>query len=236
MLVTAWTGHPCHGRGRRFKSSTAHHKKALVTGPLFMSGPCCPGRACASALGRHAPTLIVQPDPGGWNTRGSRPLRPPNSPLCRPRRKAEHTIGSRAMRVPRRGRRALMVAASRSRPRVAQIVPLVVTLLGLSSPWPAAATGGPKVATHPRTGPPGRVVRVTGQGFGSREVVDLSFGRHALATTSTDASGSFRRKVQIPRRAHPGNHWISATGAASGGTATTPFLVDTDWPQFRGDS
>jgi len=118
---------------------------------------------------------------------------------------------------------------------VAQIVPLVVTLLGLSSPWPAAATGGPKVATHPRTGPPGRVVRVTGQGFGSREVVDLSFGRHALATTSTDASGSFRRKVQIPRRAHPGNHWISATGAASGGTATTPFLVDTDWPQFRGD-
>jgi outer membrane protein assembly factor BamB len=79
------------------------------------------------------------------------------------------------------------------------------------------------------------VVYVNGRGFAANETVSLHFGFHPFGTATTDSTGSFRRSVHIFSTALPGEHRIRATGETSGVTATTSFLVNTNWSQFRGD-
>jgi outer membrane protein assembly factor BamB len=110
---------------------------------------------------------------------------------------------------------------------------MVVLMLTVIPRVGASSAAAVSVAVHPQSGPPGRIVHVTGWGFGANETVQLRFGHDSFGTTTTDSMGAFRRSVHILWTALPGEHLITAEGDTSGLTATTSFLVNTNWPQFR---
>jgi outer membrane protein assembly factor BamB len=98
-----------------------------------------------------------------------------------------------------------------------------------------AGAGGPSIVLDPTSGPPTAAVDVTGQGFGSVEVVALTMGPISLGSATTDAAGSFAATVQIPAAARPGSRSINAVGQTSGLTGQASFLVRASWRQFGFD-
>ena len=115
------------------------------------------------------------------------------------------------------------------------------TILGLSclvasvtvSPAQAAAPG---VRLSRASGPPTTITAVKGQGFGSSETIDIRFDVTLVATTTSDASGSFSKSVMVPVSALPGTHQIKAKGETSNLLAKTVFTVRTDWQKFHFDA
>ncbi|HEX9312251.1 MAG TPA: PQQ-binding-like beta-propeller repeat protein [Actinomycetota bacterium] len=74
---------------------------------------------------------------------------------------------------------------------------------------------------------------VHGRGFRPTEIVDLTFDADALGSATTDPSGAFQTRIQIPASALPGLHEVQATGESSRLTAQAPFIVNTDWAMFH---
>src|SRR5436190_7808557 len=103
---------------------------------------------------------------------------------------------------------------------------LTVALLGLTPATSASSATGPIVAVHPPSGPPGRIIAVTGRGFGPKEIVTLRFGSHDLGRTTTELDGSFRVRERVPPGAPPGERPLRADGATSALSAHTVFLVN----------
>ncbi|HUO32579.1 MAG TPA: PQQ-binding-like beta-propeller repeat protein [Bryobacteraceae bacterium] len=97
-----------------------------------------------------------------------------------------------------------------------------------------AALAQPTVTVSPAAGPPTSQAAVGGRGFAAEEAVDIYFDTTDLALATTSATGRFAGiGLVIPAAAVPGTHWISAVGRRSGLAAQTPFLVRTDWAEFR---
>ncbi len=92
----------------------------------------------------------------------------------------------------------------------------------------------PTIVASPSTGPPGKMLTVSGSNFGASETVDVYFDTADMVLASTGATGSFSTTLSVPAWAAPGTHWITADGRRSGLSAQTSFLVQTDWAQFRG--
>ncbi|HEY6784399.1 MAG TPA: PQQ-binding-like beta-propeller repeat protein, partial [Gemmatimonadales bacterium] len=82
-------------------------------------------------------------------------------------------------------------------------------------------------------GPPTSRVTVQGSGFGASETIDLKFDVRFIATAQSDATGSFSKKITVPKAALPGNHLVKAKGESSGLFAQATFTVRTDWPTFH---
>jgi len=112
---------------------------------------------------------------------------------------------------------------------------LTAVLMLAAATTPAASTPGVgAVLQLTRTvGPPTSSTLVQGRGFGSTETVDLTFDADALGTATTDPSGVFQARVQIPASALPGRHEVTATGESSGLIAQAQFIVNTDWSTFH---
>ena len=116
------------------------------------------------------------------------------------------------------------------------IVLLVCLVVAVSvivvRPKIAARAAGPTIKLNITFGPPSALVNVNGTGFGISEQINLSFDANSIASTNTDASGSFSNTITIPNSALPGNHTLSATGVTSGAMVQRTFLVQTSWPEF----
>lgn len=99
----------------------------------------------------------------------------------------------------------------------------------------AALADEPTLALSKDSGPPTTRISVSGTGFGATETVDLAFGGVDVAAVDTDANGALTGvRIRVPAGAKPGNHTFTARGRASDLVATARFLVQTDWPQYRG--
>ena len=91
------------------------------------------------------------------------------------------------------------------------------------------------ITPSPTSGPPGSQLSVSGTGFAKEEAIDIYFDTTDEALASANAQGAFTGiNIQIPATAVPGNHTITAIGRHSGISAQTPFLVQTNWNEFRG--
>ena len=88
------------------------------------------------------------------------------------------------------------------------VVLVVLTALMLPSTASQRRTQGDDPPSD-RTSP-GRMVHVTGKGFGANETVNLRFGSHPWDTATTDPTGSFRISVHVFGTALPGEHRIKA--------------------------
>ena len=105
---------------------------------------------------------------------------------------------------------------------------LVLEILAAAS-FAAAAS----VSLSPKFGPPTTRTTATGSGFSAGESVTLNFDTATLGTATADSSGNFSLAVTVAKSAQPGSHAVQATGKTSGITASTKFLVRTDWPSFK---
>ncbi len=108
----------------------------------------------------------------------------------------------------------------------------------------ATQANKPVIVITPTVGPPTTNVMVSGTGFDPNVVVDIYFDKTDLALATTDANGAFGTApvpndgntgipVQVPAAAVPGTHWITAVERSSQNQAQKPFLVQTNWAQFR---
>ncbi len=92
----------------------------------------------------------------------------------------------------------------------------------------------PAIVLSPSVGPPTSSIAVSGTNFGRYESVDVYFDTTDEALASTDGQGSFSGvNIQVPASAVPGTHWVTAIGRHSGMSVQKPFVVQTDWAQFR---
>ena len=89
------------------------------------------------------------------------------------------------------------------------------------------------VSLSPNLGPPTTRTTATGSGFSSGESVTLTFDTATLGHATADSSGNFSLGVTVAKSAQPGSHAVQATGKTSGLTASTKFLVRTDWTSFK---
>ncbi len=105
---------------------------------------------------------------------------------------------------------------------------ILLSVLLLAAP----AMSEPKVVNAPAMGPPTTKVTVTGTGFGAYEAVDVFFDLTDMFLAVTDNAGKFTANIKVPA-AEAGTHWITAIARYTNWAAQKPFLVRTNWPQFR---
>jgi outer membrane protein assembly factor BamB len=116
---------------------------------------------------------------------------------------------------------------------MARIATLGLVTFGLVVPAPRSLTA--TLSLSVAVGPPSIRTVAHGSGFGISEVVDISFDSRSVARATTDAAGSFSRKIRVPGGAEPGEHTVEAIGEDSERSAATVFTVRTDWPMERFD-
>jgi len=63
----------------------------------------------------------------------------------------------------------------------------------------------------------------------------VAFDAATVRQAAAGADGSVTTRFRVPAPAKPGPHSVSATGQASGSTASATFTVQTDWTHFRFD-
>ena len=111
---------------------------------------------------------------------------------------------------------------------------------------PAGASQSAQMYEAPIDGPPTTDVRLQGSGFDPLTAIDIYFDSTVLASTTTDASGSFGNgvitlngptfvQIQVPPATAPGEHTITAQEHLGQKSAQKSFLVTTDWTEFRYD-
>lgn len=122
----------------------------------------------------------------------------------------------------RLGLRCLLVA-------LALLAPVLV--VGTQAVPAQAATAAIKI--KPPSGPPTTKVSVSGTGFGTTEAVVVDFGTTKVASATTTSTGAFSTSFKVPAAAQPGSDPVTAIGQTSGDTATTHFLVRTNWSFLR---
>jgi outer membrane protein assembly factor BamB len=92
----------------------------------------------------------------------------------------------------------------------------------------------PSITLSKKTGPPTSQIQVSGRGFEPSVGVDIYFDTKDEALVVTNGEGEFRdAKAYAPRSARPGQHWITALERNTDKGAQKPFLVQTNWSQFR---
>jgi glucose dehydrogenase len=98
----------------------------------------------------------------------------------------------------------------------------------------------PAIIINPTVGPPTTTVLVAGSGFDPYAAIDVYFDTTDMALVVTNGAGGFGGgsvqqgiAIQVPTSALPGNHWITAVERYGIKATQKPFLVRTDWAQFR---
>src|SRR5580700_7304374 len=73
------------------------------------------------------------------------------------------------------------------------------------------ASAAPSITLPRKTGPPTSRILVSGRGFEPHVGVDIYFDTKDEALVVTNGQGEFNNaKVQAPRSALPGQHWVTA--------------------------
>src|SRR5258706_194456 len=108
------------------------------------------------------------------------------------------------------------------------LVSIVGFLAMFGSAQPSTHAADVSISLSVYSGPPTTNVTVNGSGFGSSEMVTITFDTAPVGAGMTDSNGVFSTEITIPNSALPGNHVIEATGQISGLSAQATFLVQTD--------
>jgi len=96
------------------------------------------------------------------------------------------------------------------------------------------ASAAPSITLSKKTGPPTSPILVSGRGFESNVGVDIYFGTKDEALVVTNDKGEFHNAgAHAPRSAYPGQHWVTALERNNDKGAQKPFVVQTNWSQFR---
>jgi outer membrane protein assembly factor BamB len=96
------------------------------------------------------------------------------------------------------------------------------------------ASAAPSISLSKNSGPPTSRILVTGSGFEANVGVDIFFDTKDKALVVTNRKGEFHdARIYAPRSAHPGQHWVTALERNNDKGAQEPFLVQTNWSQFR---
>ncbi len=107
---------------------------------------------------------------------------------------------------------------------------LLVACLFLSG----ISSAAPSITLSKKSGPPTSRILVSGRGFEPNVGVDIYFGTKDEALIVTNGHGEFKNAgIRAPRSAPPGEHWVTALERNNDKGAQQPFLVQTDWSQFR---
>src|SRR6478672_6460209 len=109
---------------------------------------------------------------------------------------------------------------------------VILVLAGILHGSAQAGTRPAAIRLVPSVGPPTSQVTVVGRRFGSQEDVVIRFDGTLVGSATTDSTGAFNAAVDVPAKALPGSHSISARGRSSHLKARATFLVRTDWPSF----
>ncbi|MDB5074330.1 MAG: N-acetylmuramyl-L-alanine amidase, negative regulator of AmpC, AmpD, partial [Chloroflexi bacterium] len=89
-----------------------------------------------------------------------------------------------------------------------------------------AVVGPATIKLDRTTANPGSLVQISGQNFGSKETVNVSFGSTVVLTATTAVSGTFGPVgFTIPTNAAPGAIAVTVTGQTSKSTATSSITV-----------
>ena len=92
----------------------------------------------------------------------------------------------------------------------------------------------PSITISKKSGPPTSQILVSGRGFERNVGVDIFFDTKDEALVATNSEGEFKdAKAYAPRSARPGQHWVTALERNNDKGAQMPFLVQTNWSQFR---
>lgn len=79
------------------------------------------------------------------------------------------------------------------------------------------------ISENPSTGKAGTTVTVNGGSFGSNDPITLTLQGVTVATTTSNADGTFSTSFQVPTISGAGNLTLTATDATSGASASVPF-------------
>jgi outer membrane protein assembly factor BamB len=96
----------------------------------------------------------------------------------------------------------------------------------------------PEITLSKKIGPPTTAILVSGSGFPPSVAVYIYFDTAELVSTTTNGAGSFTDVgVNVPATATPGEHKVGAKVVQSNESASTSFLVRTDWSEkgFRAE-
>jgi outer membrane protein assembly factor BamB len=96
------------------------------------------------------------------------------------------------------------------------------------------ASAAPSITLSKKSGPPTSKILVSGRGFEPNVGVDIFFDTKDKALVVTNGKGAFHDAgIFAPRSARPGEHWVTALERNNDKGAQEPFLVQTDWSEFR---
>lgn len=96
------------------------------------------------------------------------------------------------------------------------------------------ASAAPSINLSKKSGPPTSKILVSGRGFKPNVGVDIFFDTKDKALVVTNEKGEFHDAgIYAPHSARPGKHWVTALERNNDKGAQKPFLVQTDWNQFR---
>lgn len=97
-----------------------------------------------------------------------------------------------------------------------------------------AALATPSITLSKKSGPPTSRILVSGSGFEPNVGVGIFFDTKDKTLVVTNGKGDFQHAaINAPRSAHPGEHWVTALERNNDKGAQQPFLVETNWSQFR---
>jgi hypothetical protein len=96
------------------------------------------------------------------------------------------------------------------------------------------ASAAPSITLSKKSGPPTSQILVSGSGFEPNVGVDIYFDTKDEALVVTNGKGEFNNAgIHAPRSARPGKHWVTALERNNDKGAQEPFLVQTNWSEFR---
>ena len=98
------------------------------------------------------------------------------------------------------------------------------------------ASAGVTLTLSRKVGPPTSTVTAAISGFAAGRTVDVFFDSKPYCVAITNRLGSGSCTFSIPASAQPQTHWFSAIQRNAATAVRMPFLVRTDWAQFRGNS
>jgi outer membrane protein assembly factor BamB len=129
-------------------------------------------------------------------------------------------------------------AAARRRKAIVLVIVLLLILgliVGLAASFSRADAGtAAAIRLNHTEGPPGSKIRVTGTGYQALETIDVYEDTNLWTTVAADASGNFGPiAIKICTCFGPATIQVKAVGESSGLSAQAPFIVRTNWPQFR---
>ena len=100
--------------------------------------------------------------------------------------------------------------------------------------FPGTALAAPSITLSKKVGPPTSKILVSGGGFEPNVGVDIFFDTKDEALVVTNNEGKFHNApIHAPRSAKPGEHWITALERNNDKGDQEPFVVFTNWSEYR---